>query len=393
VPAEVISPTHASIQPKLLETGEHASPESSLVRIFSAIDGGNLNLAMTETEALIRQHPNYRLAYLIQGDLLTARTRPLPTFGATGKGSAEQIDDLRAEAIARLRAYRQHATADVVPRYLIRMNERQAHVIVVDTRGSRLYLYRNDANEPRLVADYYMTQGKLGAGKKSEGDRRTPLGVYHITGWIPPEKLPTRYGHGAYPLNYPNEWDRLAGRGGSGIWLHGTPPDTYARPPQASDGCVVLTNPDFDQIGQLVQVGDTPVIITSGIEWVKPAERQREREELERQIEAWRTDWESQDMDRYLAHYSSAFRNRRQDFAAFATQKRLVNQQKTWIKVRLRELAVFRAPVIPTAPNEEVAVVTFTQDYASSNLTQSMKKRQYWQKEEDGWKIRYEGDA
>jgi hypothetical protein len=39
-------------------------------------------------------------------------------------------------------------------------------------------------------------------------------------------------------------------------------------------------------------------------------------------------------------------------------------------------------------------VVTFTQDYASNNLTNSMKKRQYWLRESDNrWRIVYEGAA
>src|SRR3546814_8483534 len=49
-------------------------------------------------------------------------------------------------------------------------------------------------------------------------------------------KLPDFYGDGAYPLNYPNEWDKHEGRKGYGIWLHGTPSTTYSRPPRASDG-------------------------------------------------------------------------------------------------------------------------------------------------------------
>ena len=40
-----------------------------------------------------------------------------------------------------------------------------------------------------------------------------------------------------------------------------------------------------------------------------------------------------------------------------------------------------------------MVVVTFDQDYRSSNLSNIMKKRQYWMKEDDAWKIVYEGGA
>ena len=52
--------------------------------------------------------------------------------------------------------------------------------------------------------------------------------MYHFTSVLSKSELPDFYGAGALPINYPNEWDRLNGRTGHGIWLHGTPADTYA---------------------------------------------------------------------------------------------------------------------------------------------------------------------
>ena len=40
-----------------------------------------------------------------------------------------------------------------------------------------------------------------------------------------------------------------------------------------------------------------------------------------------------------------------------------------------------------------LAVITFDQDYASNNLSNQMRKRQYWIHENKGWKIVYEGAA
>jgi murein L,D-transpeptidase YafK len=366
-----------------------AAPEAQLERIFADIEAMRLAAAEKRTESLIQRYPNYRLAHLIKGDLLLARAHPLENFGDAHDAPPEQVADLRAEAIVRLRGYRNKPSANDVPRYLLQMDARQQHAIVIDTQKSRLYLYQNALEQPpRLVADYYVSQGKLGADKQIQGDRRTPLGVYHVTAHIPREKLPDLYGHGAFPINYPNEWDRRQGKSGSGIWLHGTPSDTYSRPPQASDGCVVLTNPDFDALGENVQIGLTPVIISHGVEWLPPEDWRRERAQLRQSIEAWRVDWESRDSERYLAHYARDFKNRQYDFQGFAAQKRAVNQGKTWITVGLENLSIFRNP-----GEEELVVVTFDQNYASNNLTHRMKKRQYWRRENSQWKIVYEGDA
>lgn len=393
-----IAPAHAAIFPQAPDAAE-PGPEPLLARIIAAIEQNQLDSALKQTEILLEQYPTYRLGYLIKGDLLLARAHPLPAFGAANDAPAEQIEDLRAEAIARLHGYRQKPPENTVPRYLLQMNARQKHAIVVDTQKSRLYLFKNEEGSPRLIADYYISQGKLGSDKRSEGDRRTPLGVYYITSFLSQEKLVNMYGdgradmygHGAFPLNYPNELDRRQNRSGSGIWLHGTASDTYSRPPLASDGCVVLANPDFDRLGQSVDIGHTPVIISHGIEWTPLATWQKERDELAKTIDTWRRDWESLDTERYLTHYSVQFRSQRHDFSEFAAQKRLVNQGKTWIQVEVSDLSIFRNPAVPDA--EGIAVVTFRQGYASNNLTNTMKKRQYWQYEQGRWKILYEGNA
>ncbi len=372
-------------------TVSDSGPEEALTRIFAEIEANRLSNALQLTESLLRQHPNYRLANLIKGDLLLARKQPINTFGALTDAPADKVADLRAEAITRLAAYREKPPADFVPRYLLQMQPDQRFAIVVDTKRSRLYLYENDlknGGQPRFVADYYVTQGKLGAEKLVEGDKKTPVGVYHVTANLPRQKLADLYGNGAFPLNYPNEWDKRQGRGGSGIWLHGTPSDTFSRPPRASDGCVVLTNQDLDVVAKNLQVGLTPVIISNSVEWLSLDDWAKERSELNKSIDAWRADWESRDTERYLAHYSQRFKAGAQSLDEFAAQKKQVNAGKEWIKLKIDNLSVFRNP-----GKEEVVVVTFDQDYRSNNLNNQMKKRQYWLREGDQWKIIYEGSA
>jgi len=376
---------------RLPATVSDSGPEAQLASIFKEIEANRLNNALQLTENLLRQHPNYRLANLIKGDLLLARTQQIQTFGAMTGAPLDKVADLRAEAIVRLRGYREKPETNNVPRYLLQMQPDQHYAIVVDTKRSRLYLYENDlanGGRPRFVADYYVTQGKLGAEKVSEGDKKTPIGVYHVTSSMPRQKLADLYGSGAFPINYPNEWDKRQGRNGSGIWLHGTPSDTFSRPPRASEGCVVLTNQDLDTVAKSLQVGLTPVIISNSVEWLSFDDWAKERSELNKSIDAWRSDWESRDTERYLKHYSKRFKTSDQSLEQFAAQKRQVNAGKEWIKVKTDNLSVFRNP-----GKEEVVVVTFDQDYRSNNLNNVMKKRQYWLREDGRWKIIYEGSA
>jgi murein L,D-transpeptidase YafK len=368
-----------------------SGPEPQLFEILDEIENNRLSRALEKTETLLRHYPNFRLAHLIKGDLLLARAAPLSTFGNVRGAPSESVSDLRDEIVARLDAYRSRSTTvDRLPRYLLQMPPDQEHAIVIDTQKARLYLYRNDtrAGRPRLVTDYYMSYGKLGADKTREGDKRTPTGVYHVTSSLNPKKVGDFYGTGAFPINYPNEWDKRQGRKGHGIWLHGTPSDTFSRPPKASDGCMVLANADLDALAKNLQIGRTPVIISNSIEWLSFDDWQNERAVLNRKIEEWRSDWESRDVDRYLKHYSKKFAANGQNLEGFALQKRRVNAQKEWIKIELSNVSMFRDP-----GKDELVVVSFDQDYRSSNLDNRMKKRQYWIREDGAWKIIFEGSA
>ena len=371
----------------LCGTAFAATPEDRLSGVFGAVEANKLDEALNRVDALIADYPNFRLAYLVRGDLLLARTRPLEGFGNVVKTvPQDRIDDLRAEALARLHALRDKPGEDWLPRYVLQLNPEQKHALVVDSRRSRLYVFANAGGKPKLVADYYVTLGKKGVDKSREGDQKTPLGVYTVIANLPRSKLTDFYGSGAFPINYPNEWDKRQGRNGHGIWLHGVPSNLYSRPPRASDGCIVLSNPDLDALGRQLQVGLTPVIIADQIEWVDSVALDRDRASLAAAIEQWRADWQSRDTDKYLSHYSERFASGRQDLRAWSAHKRNVNAGKTWIKIGLSRVSMLRYP-----RERDVVVVTFDQDYRSAGLANVMRKRQYWVKEGDRWKILYEG--
>jgi len=79
----------------------------------------------------------------------------------------------------------------------------QKHVLVVDSRRSRLYVFGNDQGRPRLVADFYVTLGKNGVEKIREGrpedaHRRLPC---HRN--LPRRQAPPTSTARALPINYP----------------------------------------------------------------------------------------------------------------------------------------------------------------------------------------------
>ncbi|HET8610992.1 MAG TPA: L,D-transpeptidase family protein [Burkholderiales bacterium] len=285
-----------------------------------------------------------------------------------------------------LASYDDWQHAGDIPANLLRMSPDQRFAIVVDASLPRLYVFRNVDGEPRYVADYYVTIGRDGAGKVREGDHRTPLGVYFVTTHIPRAKLAAFYGPAAYPLDYPNAWDRRLGHTGYGIWVHGTPDTVRERPPRASRGCIVLPNSDLAAIEPYLQPGDTRVIIADGVHWEKRTAVRALNAQIEQAIDSWRRDWESRDAKRYFAHYAADFRIGPEDLNTWITRRSRAIDGQTRISVALTDLSLYLYP-----GNEPLAVATFNQHYEDGDHSDTTRRQQYWKLENGEWKIVYEG--
>ena len=356
--------------------------EGSLVRAIVGLRDHGLRQAMGEIDQALERNPNFRLGYLIKGDLLMARAGHPQVF-ASRTASVASVAPLQDEARVRLQRYLDAPPVDFLPAAVLQLAPSQAHALVVDTERSRLFVYANDNGRPRYVTDFYISVGLNGAEKQREGDQKTPIGVYTIVGMK--QKLPDFYGAGAFPLSYPNEWDKRNGRNGHGIWLHGTPSETYSRPPRATDGCVVLTNEDLRRLERYVDVARTPVVIGEGIRWREARAWEADREAFMAEFTRWKADWESRNLERYFSHYSAEFRTDGSDAAAWKAHKRKVNGGKTWVKVGVKDVSLFAYPGA-----KDLMMVTFEQDYRSNNLSNRTTKRQYWAREGRVWRIVHE---
>lgn len=371
-----------------LEIPQNASPEARIVRSISDLRQATPGQALGQIDTVLQDKPAFHLARLIRGDLLAVRGGSLlQKFG--NSASAAKVEPLRQEAKARVGRYTDSSWKSGVPGYFIELPADVHSAILVDIRRSRLFLYKRQGDQWRLENDWYTSSGRQEGEKRSEGDARTPIGAYVAQTLIPKAKLTDFYGSGAYPLNYPSTWDRLQKRSGHGIWIHGSPTSTYSRPPKASGGCVVLSNPDFETLGKSIEPGHTPVVVTDGAQWVPSSRFEAERNELLGAVESWRKAWESRDVDRFLTWYGTAFRSGTgQDLSTWEEQKRKVNSGKSYIQVAISEV---RAVVVPEA--KPLVQVDFRQIYRSNNLNNDMHKRQYWRREDGAWRIVYEGDA
>lgn len=377
----------ASRVPSLPQVTGNSDPDSQLIAIYKDLAANNLRQAQSKADALVVAYPNFLLAQLVRGDLLMMHTGPVTGLGTHSNGDREKLDDLREEAMVRLNSLRERPDPDLLPRALLKLRDDQRYALVVDTKRSRLYVYQNTRGQIKLMTDYYITQGKLGSNKLKEGDQKTPVGVYYITGRLGRNRLPDFYGAGALPINYPNEWDRVNGRSGSGIWLHGTPSTSYSRPPLASDGCVVLTNPDLIKLFRTVDPGKTPVVISEQVEFVSKKALTIERDAADGLLDEWRRDLESLSTTRFMNNYSAQFKSALgEDLATWSAKHVQTMAGITAMSIKLQDVTIFSYP-----GQKGLIVSTFTQASSLGKRHTSQRKRQYWAKEGRSWKIVYEG--
>ena len=362
--------------------------EARLLEIYRLIGSGQGKQALKSAQTLVDDVPNFQLAQLVYGDLLLAQTHPLKAMGSVPTDLTDRaplrVDQLRTEAERRLFALRERPPADALPSQFIEIPPTTRHAIAVDASRSRLYLFENGPTGLHVVADHYVSIGRLGADKAAQGDQRTPLGVYYITSRLEGKQLADFYGVGALPLNYPNEYDRRQGRTGSGIWLHGVPSSSYARSPNSTDGCVALANPELQTLLESVQPRTTPVVIAKSLTWVPAHSSEHERRELRNLIEGWRVARASGDLPRLMSFYSANFSSGARDFDQWRQllEKEVVSQRGK--ALQLKDLAI-----LSWRDKSDILVVTFGE--VSGGQRTGTIKRQYWGKEGGLWKIFFEG--
>jgi L,D-transpeptidase YnhG len=362
--------------------------EARLIEVYKLIGQARGRDAMAKAEALVRDHPNFQLAQLVYGDLLASQARPVRTVGdvpdATARTGGLMLAELREESQLRIRALREKPPAGDIPAQFLQLSPRNKHAIAIDASRARLYLFENTPAGLKLLGDYYISVGKSGIEKSTEGDLRTPLGIYFVTSNLDPKSLKDFYGAGALPINYPNPYDLRRGKTGGGIWLHGTPPAQFSRAPKATDGCVVLANPDLRRIINTVEIRTTPVVIAQNLHWVTPTSVEPDSRRFADTLQSWRSAKASGDIARLLSFYAPDFSGYGKTLAEWTPELRSEIDKAHGRDLALKDLSYLR-----WTDKADTMVVTFGEVVAGARS--GPVKRQYWMRQGAQWKIFFEG--
>lgn len=371
--------------------------EARLLNVIELVKRQELDAALRAAAQLTADVPNFRAAQLVYADLLRFKTGR-----ATGWVNApasevtellarnalvdqavpppaqewqEQAHGLQKELQRRVHAYGVLPAAGSVPREFQQLDASVRHAVAIDASKSRLYLFANQKGKLRLIRDFYVSIGKFGMGKTAEGDQRTPQGVYFIGRQIPGPRLPEFYGKGALTLNYPNDWDRAVDRSGDGIWLHGAPPDQFARLPEASDGCIVLSNPDLILLMRTLD-RQTPVLIRDKLQWAGPTDRAQGKagDSFGRVLDRWQQAWKGADQQQLAGMYGGAQ-------AAERFPKARLTEFFRFADIGLQQLSVY------SWKDAQGDIRIVDMQIGSRKAGKTLPLRQYWRKVGERWEV------
>lgn len=399
---EISQPTAEALRWKLefepstsVTTIQAHDPEAMVRQIYQHLGDGDRVQALETARVVATQYPTFQLGQLLYADLLNISTH-LPVQGADLELDAQpsamrRLQELLLEAKRRITRPSPQELQGQVPASVAFLAADQPYLAAVDASKSRLYWFANRTGEDgqlklELIKETYVSVGINGVGKVKEGDGKTPLGVYFVQRKLPGATLPDLFGVGALTLNFPNAVDAMRNKTGSGIWLHGTPSAQYSRAPEATDGCVVLSNSDMDELLRLPGWRMMPVVIADKLDWMSASQTSSAYKSFKPTLENWRADRQNADVDKLKTYYSPRF------------ERDALDLEHWWPKLA-QSVAGQRKPkplelvsVLHWNDGEDTMVVTMSENSGKDKRPTGFL-RTYWQKEEGQWKLVFEGPA
>lgn len=273
-----------------------------------------------------------------------------------------------------------HVNAERVPAWVLRLPESTPTVFIAETSTSSFHRFDRADDSVVKVRQDYMSIGKGGIGKERSGDQRTPLGIYFVTEQLDTTRLHDKYGVTAFPLDYPNAWDRRLGRTGDGIWVHGVDPRGGTRPPLDTDGCIALPNERLLDLVPTFKANVTPVLIATELGWAEPGAVAAIRIALEQVVLRWAESLEQGDMYAWLSSYDDSFEHwgmNKEEWSAFSLE--------TVGKRPIKEVTVSDLLLLADPVEEGLYLSRFRLEVTEGESRKVISMRRiYWRRSESG---------
>jgi len=240
--------------------------------------------------------------------------------------------------------------------------ESYQNILTCNKEKSTLNLYIADKNKKfKFRKEYSAFTGKRKGDKKTEGDKKTPIGIYNIVQKLSKDtNLNEFYGPLAFVTSYPNIYDTYRGKDGSGIWIHGLP--TKEERDDFTRGCIAINNSSIECLNKNITI-DKTILLISPKEFRKNISKKTLSNILS-QLYKWRYSWLYNDIQTYLSFYSNDFiRNDGMKYEIFKAYKTRV------FKKIEKKTIIFKDINVLAYPNTtNTFEVTFKEFYKSDSF-------------------------
>jgi murein L,D-transpeptidase YafK len=235
-----------------------------------------------------------------------------------------------------------------------------------------------ETESPKLLRTFKIATGKVDGDKERRGDSKTPEGIYFTYAALPSAQLePKKYGPLALPLNFPNPMDKIIGKTGSGIWLHGVG-DRKIEDARVTEGCVAFQNFEISSLSQWLRPRQGVVVIATDASLVN---RLEDLDGARRTSQDWISAWAGRDVARYISFYAEDFDNLGKNRAAYETYKTAVFNSYKHMTVKISNLRVITHP--------KYALVMMNQEFNGDDRFKSNGRKMVYLRKDSGgsWKI------
>lgn len=232
----------------------------------------------------------------------------------------------------------------------------------------RLYYYDDGKLSLKLSQDEVLT-GLLG-DKQKRGDLKTPVGFYEVgKRFFPGDQY---YGPFAFATSYPNLLDKLQGKTGSGIWIHGYPLDGKRLDKLKTEGCIALRNKKLKEFYTYVK--DRPLFVYIEEKTIRATNKNIAA--LFAALYGWKQAWTDSDTAKYLSYYD------KKDFKRFdhKSYEQFVQMKTRIFAKREKKTIKFSDIMISPYPNNKNMLmfrINFYEDYKAPGYTFSGDKILY----------------
>lgn len=254
-------------------------------------------------------------------------------------------------------------------------------LLTVDKKQLKAYLRTLPSvhSQSKLLQSFRIAIGKEEGDKFKEGDNKTPEGIYFPAQHIDTDKInPGKYGKSAISLNFPNLMDKIDGKTGYGIWLHGAGDDSRIANRQVTEGCVAFYNSDILKLTKWIQPGHSVIAIATDY---RDINREEDFTAVSLATQSWINSWQNRDIESYISFYDENFSGKGLNKHQYRNYKKNVFKSYKNMVIAMNNVRVVTHP--------KYSVSLMHQEFSGDKRFLSRgRKILYWQKAQSGeWKI------